>query len=270
MSNVIEPGHVVPTPQPVKTLGLLNIVFGSVLLLLSLIGILSVLMMLYTVRMMRTQQKTMERKLGAEQDAQTEKALARLDDQLKSAKTDAEKGVIVARKQQLKNRPKPFTPDMTVGVRMVNDPVYRRYQWGDYATGIPLNVAMLISGIGLLRLKRWGRRVANVMAALKLSRAVILLVVTVLFVAPSMTKFMGQTFDDMGRQIAAQQPAKAQQIKQTMTMMTHVTGAIITGMYVAIYLLAMIYPVVLLVLLNKPGARAALVAKPVAGGETLT
>jgi hypothetical protein len=116
-------------------------------------------------------------------------------------------------------------------------------------------------------MKRWGRSVANVVAALKLSRALVFMVVTVLFVAPNITKFLGRTFDDMGRQIAAQQPTKGSQVKQTMSFMTRITGAIITGVYVVTYLLAMIYPVVLLVLLNKPGARAALLGKPVAEGD---
>jgi hypothetical protein len=39
---------------------------------------------------------------------------------------------------------------------------------------------------------------------------------------------------------------------------------------VVYYLLAMIYPVVVLVILNKPGARAAVVAKPASLGDRLS
>jgi hypothetical protein len=217
--------------------------------------------------MMQAQQKKLEGKIDAEQSEQTREALKRLDEQQQTAKTDEEKAVIVAQKEQLKNRPRPFTPDTTVGLKMMNDPVYRRFMWAEYATGIPLNVALLISGIGLMRMKPWGRSLSNATAALKLVRALVLMMVTVLVVAPNMTKFLGKTFDDMGRQIAAQQPARGQQTKDVMGIRTRVTGAILTGVYVVTYLLAMIYPVVLLVLLNRPGARAALLGKAVAEGD---
>jgi hypothetical protein len=93
----------------------------------------------------------------------------------------------------------------------------------------------------------------------------------VLVVSPLMTKAIGVYLEDTGRQVAAQQgnsPANAAKVRQGMRTVTQVVGAVMAGFYVIVYLLAMIYPVVLLILLNKPGARAALVAKPADSGES--
>jgi hypothetical protein len=124
-----------------------------------------------------------------------------------------------------------------------------------------------------MRLKRWGRSLSNWLAGLKIARALFFLFFSVMFIAPDMTKSLGRSFDQMGQQIAAQQgtnPANAAKVQEMMRYMTRVVGAMITGAYVLTYVIAMIYPIVLLVILNKPGARAALVAKPVTRGDTLT
>lgn len=273
MSNAIEPGYVVPTPQPAKTIGLLNIVFATLLLLMSLMSIASVLMMPAYVRLMQVQQQKLERDAQKAADAGTEQALRHLEEQEKAAKTDEEKAAYSSQRRALKNRPKPFVPDMTLGFKIANDPLYRNYQMVDYATGIPLNLALLASGIALLRLRRWGRSLAMWVAMLKFVRAVGFLLASVLIISPAMTKTMGGYLDQTGKQIASQQggnPANAAKVQQAMQMMTRVMGAIITGSYAIYFSLAMIYPVVILVILNRPGVRAALVAKPVTQGDTLT
>jgi len=266
MSNVIEPGYVVPTPQPVKTVGLLNVVFASLLLMLSLVSIVSNLMMPWSLKVMQAQQRQTIESLQAKADAGARQALEDLKEEEKTATTAEQKAQIKVRRTRLQNRPKPFIPDTTSMVmNIARHPLVRKYQRIDYATGIPLNLALLASGIALLRLKRWGRSLANGVAVLKILRAVGLMIVAVLLISPMLTKMIGGAFDEIGRQTAAQQggnPANAAKVQQIMRWMTRIMGAVMTGFYVIYFLVAMIYHAVLLFVLNKPGARAALVAQP--------
>src|SRR5262249_12126080 len=73
-----------------------------------------------------------------------------------SSGTDAERSRI--RKQRLELESKRFQIETQVDFRTVNDdlPWLSRYLWADLISGPVLNAFLLVSGVGLIRLKSWG------------------------------------------------------------------------------------------------------------------
>jgi hypothetical protein len=273
MSNTLPAGYVLPTPQPAKTVGLLSIVFGAILLLLGTCSIVSMGMFPLWINFAKAQQTQLEQQATAQEEVRKQADLKGLEERAKIAKTDAEKAEISSERERILKRPKPFVPDTTMGFRMVMDRSFQIYNWADLTTGIPLNILMIVSGIGLMRFKRWSRPLAIWVASLKLLRIAILLAASVMVISPSMSRTMGQEFDKMGQQIAQQQgnnPANIARVREAMRTASRMVGAFITGGYVGYFLLASIFPIAVLVIVNKPGVRAALQVKPASREEGLS
>jgi hypothetical protein len=155
-----------------------------------------------------------------------------------------------------------------MGFDIANDPMTRLYNFVDVATSMPLNIAMLVGGLGLLGLKSWGRTTSVWVAYIKLIRAVALLLFSVFVVAPMAMKALDKQFGQMGAQIQQQGGPGAARAAGVMKTMTATTAAAMTGGYVFYYVCSAIYPVITLIVLAKPGVRAACAApkpKPESG-----
>ena len=83
-------GSVLPKPGIPKTLGILNVIFGVLLILMGLCGIGSLLVAPAGMKMLDNIKKEVE----AKAEAQTKEQLKNLDDQEKAAKTEEEKKAI--------------------------------------------------------------------------------------------------------------------------------------------------------------------------------
>ena len=273
MSNAIEPGYVVPTPQPVKTIGLLSIIFGSILLLLGLISVASLALMPTWTRIMESQQARVQQQADEAADNRKKADLAGLAVREKAATTPDQREALARERQAIASRPRPFVPDTTMGMKMVNERYYMVYNIADSMTGVPLNIALIVAGVALMRMKRWARSLAMYVAGLKLLRLGVMLVYVVMVLAPNMTKSMAREFDKMGMQISVQQggnAANAKKVQGMMRTMTQVMGASISGGYALYFVLATIFPIASLVVLNRPGARAALRDRKPAAVEGLS
>lgn len=258
MEHRIEPGLIVPTPQPVKTIGILNIVFGSLLGLMFLVGIISMLMMPYMVRMLVAQQKQLQEKAQSDHEASKKVDLDDIARRMELARTDEDRSALEAERQAIEARPRPFVADSTVGLRMATEREVMWFNLVDSLTGLPYYVALIATGIGLLWQREWARKTTLWISAFQILRAAVLMAVALMVVSPLMSRRMGEAFDDMGSQIAAQAgPGKGQSVSQAMKTVTKVSAAAIAGSYIATYAFAMIYPGICLWLMNRPGVRAA-------------
>jgi cell division protein FtsB len=159
---------VVPNTGIPRTFGLLNVIFG-VLLLLGGIGSVAWVLMAPTIgKAMQAQRRETLAKANAEREAR----IADLKKQEAAAKTEAEKEQLRTEREAAESVPEPpEPPDVTIWDTYA-DPRYRAYFCGEVSLGIVLNIAMIVAGAGLLATAEWGRRLAIGVAWGKIVRLV--------------------------------------------------------------------------------------------------
>ena len=156
MSNALPPRYAVPTTSLPKTTGTLNIIFASLVLLFVDIQI---GMTLLAPMLMEFAQSSV-REAQTKVEAARKQQLDALKAEEQAAGTEQEKGRIRGQIKAIEARPQPAGPDLKAIMGKMDSPVIRAYSWTDMGTALILNVLMLASGIGLLRLKERARRLA--------------------------------------------------------------------------------------------------------------
>ena len=144
------------------------------------------------------------------------------------------------------------------------------YAAAEVITGPLLNFLMLVSGIGLILLKNWARVLAVWVAVLKIARLIALGVFATVFVCPALIRSGDDLMrTDIGKAVinkaieeqskkqgsAAAGPNKPEDLVQMMKASSMVAALFFYGAGV-------VYPVIVLALLTLPGARSAC-ARPV-------
>ena len=248
MSNALPPGYAVPNTSLPKTTGTLNIIFACLTLLFV---VLQIGMTLAAPMLMEFAQSSV-REAQAKAEASRKQQIAALKKDEAEAKTEEEKKQIRGQIEAIEARPQPDGPDLKAIMGQMDSPVIRAYTWTDMLTALILNVLMLASGIGLLRLKERARRLAIWVAGLKLARLAALLLIQFVFILPVTTKMQREMMTQMG-------PGGAPNA-QAMEMGAKVGAAASVAMTVIISVLAMIWPIIMIVLLTRPGSRAACLA----------
>jgi hypothetical protein len=310
MTSDAPKAPVVPNPALPKTIGILNLVFGS---LLMLCGVCSGL---YTIAMAAAQgQMTMlQGKQGGlnvqvkvEHEGKPGNTPAKTKEKVATTPAEEEEKAATKPAGEPKKKPgepadepnaapvpKPPPPRVSM-VEAMNDPangfaglgsIMNRYLLVDLSTGMVLNILMMIAGVGLVLLREWGRKLAIMVAGLKIVRLVILCAVCLTYVIPDFTTSMNKFFDKMSEfeaQAAAQQaPSGAPAAPgapappgapgapgaravfsdpQMKMMMTRSYVVMFAGTSVFISLVGLIYPCVTLAVLTRPKARAACESK---------
>jgi hypothetical protein len=116
----------------------------------------------------------------------------------------------------------------------------------DVITGVAINVAMIAAGVGLRRLRRWGRTLALWVAGLKIVRLLALQIFTLLVTGPIMAGAWGPAEVPVGTE--AEATMKAMQTLNEFAMAGQVVLTIIVGS---------IYPIVCLWLLRREAVKMA-------------
>ncbi len=230
-----------PNQSLARTIGTLNIIFGAILLCCGACGALNFIVQPVMAPMLQAQNDSMVQQMQAER----EERIDRLRLEEKQATTPEEKAKIRARRKAEEARPTPKVPDLT---QFVRDKSLLTYGIADSLVGIILNVALLIAGIGLVRLRNWGRVTSLWVAGLKIVCLTGLLAIFLIVVLPSVIEKLGQVFQDVGP--GGPPPAV---LKQMTTVMTYAysAGAVIG------YIVGLIYPIVILVALTRRSVIAA-------------
>ena len=196
--------------------------------------------------------KGMQEQADAQIEEQARAEMDALEAQEAAAETEEQKAEI-RRQRETKKVIVPMQMDMGKMFEMYEDPMLIGYGMTDGIIGALLNLFLLISGIGLLNYRDWARKMALWVAGLKIVKLLVLQGFAIAVVVPNFAKNMGAFVDDMIAKVPGGGGANAPP-PGTIATIYGVTGT--AGMVVFI-LVALIYPIVTLWLLNKPAAKAA-------------
>lgn len=244
-------GTVVPKPQIPKTLGILHLIFGTLLVL----GGTCILGFTLAAPAIATQyQQVNEKQVQAIQDGYRAQ-LKTLEDAEQSATDEETKATLRDERTKLANSPppKPIQADLS-GLDQLGNPTIRNATVVEKLSGLALNIALIVAGVGLIRLRPWGRSLAIQVAAVQLVRIVAMTILYLTLVIPAQRAEAEKILDRLEQQVkAGNAPPTAQTTIQSTRMMLPLAPLWVVGYYP----IAAIYPVVCLVLLRTRGARAA-------------
>lgn len=247
-----------PNTSAAKTIGVLNIVFGCLLLLCVACSSLNLVLQSAMGPMMAAQQQQVQQALQAERQRKVQE----LQELEKAAEDEKEKAELRGKQKVLQAQPIPKMPDMT---KFTQDTRFQGYSIADMVSGFLLNILMVVAGIALVCLKEWGRVTAIWVAALKIVRLIALygffVVVVVPIITEQFTSMFRDMFDDMAR--AAPQGQKVPGPAELGQMGT-VMGVMMTASAIGMIIFGVIYPIVVLIVLTRPRVKAACAA-PAAG-----
>jgi hypothetical protein len=251
MASQPQPQWVVPNSGIPRTFGLLNVIFG-ILLLLGGLG--SAAWVLITPTFLKTMQAQAQETL-AKAKADREARIAELKEKEAAAKTEAEKEQLRAERATAESVPEP--PDMSdlMTWDMFADPRYQAYFWSEVSLGVLLNIAMIVAGAGLLATAEWGRRLAIGVAWGKILRLVAMAVITLTVILPITTERSQRAFEKMTAKMQGRPGAGVPRgLSNEMARMTAVFGAVGS---VGFTVVGAIYPGLAIWFLTRPRARAA-------------
>jgi hypothetical protein len=230
-----------------KVIGILHIIFGVCLLLCGACYGLQIAAQSAMGPMMAAQQQQMQAGLEAQRQAQ----LKKLEDRERAAGTDEEKAAIQAEIKALRARPLPKMPDMT---KLWNDGRVQGFVVTDLLTGMVLNLALLISGIGLVGRNEWGRVTGLWVLGIKLVRLVVLYGVAILVVVPVMAQKFIDFFQEMTKDMP---PGQGGPRPDQLTQMGATMGTMMTATAVGVMVIGALVWGVLWWFLSRPGVKAA-------------
>jgi hypothetical protein len=261
MGEHVEGKWVVPNPQVPRTFGILNIIFGILLLLF---GLYSIVMLIVGPKIqiaVMNQMKEQQASKQAERDAKIDELKKKED----AAKTKEEKDAIADERQALE---KNFEPDLSGfmgdAMGLSGDKRMVAYSAVEGTAGFILNVLMVISGIGLLRMAEWGRRLALYVAWLKILRWVAIVIFTMVVIVPITTQMTQKLLVQIEKQTKAKSGGGASPFPLSSLSQFAAIATAVTSVMSA--LAASIYPVLSLWFLTRPATRAAVLSAAKASG----
>lgn len=254
----------VPPPSPLpmapsgvpKVIGVLNIIFGSILIFFAICSGLSIAMQRVMAPMMQVQQNQMSQMVQANQEAQRTAQLRKLEQEEQAAQTDEDKQAIIVQRQAIESTPPakaPVFPDMSKMYGM-NDKRVIGFMITDMSLKIILNALLIFSGAGLVGAKEWSRKLAIGVNIAKLIGLFAMQTCNIVVVLPLMTKHMTEGMQDMMSQMppgpGGAPPAEFG--SQFALMM----GTMMTAGAVFMIIFGSIYPAISLWFLTRPNVRA--------------
>lgn len=240
----VEPNRSLP-----RTLGILNIVFGLLLLLSGLCCGISVVSFALAGGM--ANQPQFQAQMDQAWKQQRERNLARLKEQLDGAADPAEKQEIERQMQKLRETPLPkIDPFAVYGLK---DPSVVMFWSIDAFCTIVINLLLIVAGIGLFAVSEWGRKMSIAVAVIKLLWLAALYGYAMLAVVPVMARDSAKAVHDM----AASMPQDgADQLPPLAEMAQQIGTFGLVGL-VVFAVLGAIYPALMLLLLTRPAVKAA-------------
>ncbi len=255
--------HVV-TPRPTlpRAIGVLSVAFGLPLFLCGLTCLKPVAPTLAQFEVIQYEPEVFQHMYEQRRNA----VIDLLKGCEESAKAEADK--LKFRKQREELEAKTVKIVDQVDQKVVNHGLERMtwYLWADVVTGAILNLLMLASGIGLIQIQEWARKMAVWVAFLKIVRLVALAVFLFVVVVPPVSKSMEVLFNtDLGKVMITQRqleqaalqpgtgpppPIDPRQLGEWYKPIGNLLTVLFTG-------LSLIFPTAALIVLTRPSAKAA-------------
>lgn len=262
MANASPPSqrpkaYVKPQPRLARSIGILTILYSLGLIVYGLINFAVV----YGLPYLDGALSEVQKEQVESQTKRRQQALEVLDERMAKAATPAAKAQVTLDRLLLEQTEPAGIPGMTVGLGMFSDPKVQSGSAIDTGIKLALNVLLLFAGIGLMRSKPWGRSLGLVASWLKIPVLVVLTVVAIRYGTPllaeaftkDMGKMMGQAFG------GSEPPANLAAEWAGYSAMMSKSFSTIIALFAAFGLL---YPILLIVMLNRPTLRAELGKKP--------
>jgi hypothetical protein len=249
MESQPQPKWVVPSPQIPRTFGILNIVFGAIMLL---VGLGYAFWFFYAPTFTKQMQATVEQQ-QAKRKAERAAELAKFKREEAAAKTEEEKKAAKESREAYEAVVEPDFGDINdlTGMNVFTDRRLAAFYWTEVSSGILLNVLMVVSGIGLVMLAEWARKLALGVCCLKIVRWIFVAIATLVLVIPVTTERMQVVFNKMQAQTKA---GGGVPMGGDMAKISAIAGGVTS---VVTALLASIYPAIALGFLSLARSRAA-------------
>ena len=255
---------VVPEPGLLKTLGVLNLVFGGLLLLCGLAYLNATAPIVVSQAPLQIEPEMTQ----AFFDEMRQQRMDDLHARAQSASSDAERTRFSRHRDALASRRTKVEAEIDFPRFNANLVWLARYFRYDALSGPALNALMVVAGVGLMLKKNWARVLGVATAALKLARLATLGAILIVTVVPH----LGENLDailatEMGHEFVAQVMDQQQQNRgggpvgppPSPTEIVRLFRSFSTVSAIAFLCLGSIYPLICLILLSRPGARAACV-----------
>lgn len=254
---------VTPCPGFLRTIGVLNLAFGGVLLLFGA-GC------LYTVGPFLLDNTPLQIDPALTQvviNDMRREMVETLALREQSARTAAEKQKLAEARNDLQTVRTDLSGRIDFGRVNANLPWLSRYLWLNLLSGPVLNLLTVVSGVGLIFLSKWGRTLAVWVAVLKIGRLIVLCGLMSFVVVPRLSdvaeQFAGTDFGKafLRRALDQQDPSTTvigtPAVRFQPDEMVRILAALGYGFAVMGLALGAIYPTVALIVLTRPAARAA-------------
>src|SRR5581483_6976284 len=261
--DAVPPPFVGPPPNTgaPKVIGVLNIVFGCLLLVCGICSSLNLALQSALGPMMAGQNQGFQQAMRDERQRQ----VRALEEQEKAAEDEKEKAELRAQQKAIQARPLPQMPDMS---KFARDVQFQVYFIVDMASGFLLNIAMIVAGAGLCGLREWGRVAALWVAGLKIVRLVAVYGFFALAVVPGMVQQITATFREMFDEMAkAGPPGQKMPGAAELAQMSTAMGVMMTAGAIVMVVLGVIYPAIVLIVLTRPRVKAACARRAASGPE---
>jgi Sec-independent protein translocase protein TatA len=263
MSNA--EGLVVPKPGTPKTLGILNIIFGVILVLMGTCQLGALAIAPAALNFIEKNVKEVQ----AKADEQHKAELKTVDDKIAAAKTEEEKKAFELERANVDANKVQFnTMDMSTANEALTNPTIKAVNIGGTLSGLILHIGLLVSGIGLIRLTPWGRSLALWWSGLIIVQVIGLAIATMIWAVPVNSAISQKQIANLEAQAKAGGPQA--QMASTIVPMTKLTAQLVVPMIIGQSIAGIIYPIVLLIMLNGAGARAACLEKAPKSFDDLT
>jgi hypothetical protein len=258
MDPVVEADPALPRPRLVKTIGVLNLMIGGWLFFCGTSCVNAVFPTFTTYEPIAIDARTVQESYD---QLRRDKINTLLDRERKAgneaqrAKIRQERLAVEAEHQSVRDR---------IDFAAINAHLVwpSRTLWIDVISGAVLNLLLLASGLGLIQRAEWGRRLGMVVAVLKVVRLIIIGTLLSLVVVPHLSKAL-ESFaaSNVGRELfqwtiekewkrQGRAPTGPPPAPQEIVGFMGVIGY-------AVLILGALYPIASLILLSRPGARAA-------------
>jgi hypothetical protein len=226
-----------------KTIGILNIIFGFLLLLCVVCSSMNLIMQQAMAPVMAGMQQDIQRQL----DGQRQLQLQNLQDLEKLALDEGEKAALRAKRQALQAQPAPKAPNFG---NLAPNAVVQGYMIAEAVSGFLLNILMIVAGIGLLIYKQWARVLAIWVALLKIIRLIVLYSIYIAVVVPNaveqFTGFFKEVIEEAEKAAPAGQKLPGAALDQFAAFIAVGMSAFAIGMIIV----GVIYPIIVLILLR--------------------
>ena len=245
-------GYVLPQPGIPKTLGIISIILA---VLGIFYGFCTFTTTILSGAVMEMSSGVMKQ-VVADAEAKKKADLQALDVEAKAASTDAQKASIKTRRDQIEAQPKldADIADLDEAKEMLKNPAVMIPTYVIMLTGLLLAITLLIAGIGLIRLTPWGRTLSLWWAGLQIAQLLFWLIIELCVALPAQQAFQDKQMAQVQKQMKnANDPAAA----QAATQMARVTQSLAAVFLFGGVFVGSIFPIVLLIMLNGDGARAA-------------